>query len=150
MALLLDMLTTAAMLFVVTAGLMMIFGVMKIVNFAHGALLTLGGYASYVTTRLQLDPWLGWPLALVAGIHGQLRHVAGIDEIGHAARHADEALAVPGSGDEVAVLDHGLHAGAVVQWAALSQRGAGEDIDELLHRDAVVGEIDDRHARTRW
>ncbi|MCO4855432.1 branched-chain amino acid ABC transporter permease [Herbaspirillum sp. WGmk3] len=68
MALLLDMLTTAAMLFVVTAGLMMIFGVMKIVNFAHGALLTLGGYASYVTTRLQLDPWLGWPLALVAGI----------------------------------------------------------------------------------
>lgn len=67
MVLLLDMLTTAAMLFIVTAGLMMIFGVMKIVNFAHGALLTLGGYASYVVTQLKLDPWLSWPLALIAG-----------------------------------------------------------------------------------
>lgn len=68
MVLLLDLVTTAAMLFIVTAGLMMIFGVMKIVNFAHGALLTLGGYASYVTTQLKLDPWLSWPMALIAGI----------------------------------------------------------------------------------
>ncbi|MES2610381.1 MAG: branched-chain amino acid ABC transporter permease [Pseudomonadota bacterium] len=68
MVLLLDLLTTAAMLFVVTAGLMMVFGVMKIVNFAHGALLTLGGYASYVVTRLQMDPWLAWPLAIVVGV----------------------------------------------------------------------------------
>jgi branched-subunit amino acid ABC-type transport system permease component len=68
MVLILDVVTTAAMLFVVTAGLMMIFGVMKIVNFAHGALLTLGGYASYVVTQLKLDPWLSWPLALMAGV----------------------------------------------------------------------------------
>ncbi|CAG9184601.1 branched-chain amino acid ABC transporter permease [Cupriavidus pampae] len=68
MALLLDLLTTASMLFIVTAGLMMIFGVMKIVNFAHGALLTLGGYASYVVTRLHVDPWLGWPLAMIVGV----------------------------------------------------------------------------------
>jgi branched-subunit amino acid ABC-type transport system permease component len=68
MVLLLDLLTTAAMLFVVTAGLMMIFGVMKIVNFAHGALLTLGGYASYIVTQLKLDPWLSWPLAFAAGM----------------------------------------------------------------------------------
>lgn len=68
MVLLLDLLTTAAMLFVVTAGLMMIFGVMKIVNFAHGALLTLGGYASYVVTQLKLDPWLSWPLSMVVGV----------------------------------------------------------------------------------
>ncbi|WP_047469766.1 branched-chain amino acid ABC transporter permease [Delftia sp. ZNC0008] len=68
MVLLLDLLTTASMLFIVTVGLMMIFGVMKIVNFAHGALLTLGGYASYVVTRLQINPWLGWPLAFVTGV----------------------------------------------------------------------------------
>jgi branched-chain amino acid transport system permease protein len=68
MVLLLDLLTTAAILFIVTAGLMMVFGVMKIVNFAHGALLTLGGYASYVVTRLQLDAWLAWPLAIVVGV----------------------------------------------------------------------------------
>ena len=68
MVFMLDVLTTAAMLFIVTAGLMMIFGVMKIVNFAHGALLTLGGYASYVATQLKLDPWVSWPLALLTGV----------------------------------------------------------------------------------
>jgi len=67
MVLLLDLLTTAAMLFIVTAGLMMIFGVMKIVNFAHGSLLTLGGYAAFVVTQLKLSPWLSWPLAVITG-----------------------------------------------------------------------------------
>jgi len=68
MNLLLDILTTASVLFIVTAGLTMIFGVMKIVNFAHGALLTLGAYASVVVTQLKLSPWLGLPLALLAGV----------------------------------------------------------------------------------
>lgn len=68
MVLVLDMLTTAAMLFVVTAGLMVIFGVMKIINFAHGALITLGGYAAFVTTQWQISPWLGWPLAFLVGV----------------------------------------------------------------------------------
>src|ERR1700712_832756 len=68
MALLLDVVTTSAVLFIVTAGLTMIFGVMKIVNFAHGALLTLGAYASVVVTQLKLSPWLGLPLAIAAGV----------------------------------------------------------------------------------
>lgn len=67
MALLLDLLTTAAMLFIVTAGLMIVFGVMKIVNFAHGALLTLGGYVSFAVTQLGLGPWWGWPLSIACG-----------------------------------------------------------------------------------
>lgn len=67
MVLTLDILTTAAVLFIVTAGLMVIFGVMKIVNFAHGALLTLGGYASFVVTQLKLNPWFAVPLAIVVG-----------------------------------------------------------------------------------
>ena len=61
MGLLLDILSTAAMLFIVTAGLMIIFGVMKIVNFAHGAIITLGSYASLVVTQLGLNPWLALP-----------------------------------------------------------------------------------------
>jgi len=68
MVLTLDVLTTAALLFIVTAGLMVIFGVMKIVNFAHGALLTMGAYASFIVTQLKLDPWLGVPLSLVVGV----------------------------------------------------------------------------------
>ena len=68
MALLLDWLSTAGILFIVASGLLMIFGVMKIINFAHGALLTLGGYTAYVVTQLDLAPWLSWPLALFTGI----------------------------------------------------------------------------------
>lgn len=68
MVLILDITTTIAMLFIVTAGLMMIFGIMKIVNFAHGALLTMGGYAAFVVTQLGWSPWLAWPLALVTGV----------------------------------------------------------------------------------
>lgn len=68
MGLLLDILSTAAMLFIVTAGLMIIFGVMKIVNFAHGAIITLGSYASLVVTQLGLNPWLALPAALAAGV----------------------------------------------------------------------------------
>ena len=56
MNLLLDVLTTAAILYIVSAGLLLIFGVMKIVNFAHGAFLTVGAYASLVSARLGLTP----------------------------------------------------------------------------------------------
>jgi branched-subunit amino acid ABC-type transport system permease component len=68
MVLTLDVMTTAALLFIVTAGLMVIFGVMKIVNFAHGAFLTMGAYASFVVTQLKLSPWLGVPLSIAVGI----------------------------------------------------------------------------------
>lgn len=68
MVLALDIFTTAAILFIVTAGLMMIFGVMKIVNFAHGALLTMGAYSSFVVTQLKLNPWFGVPLAMAVGV----------------------------------------------------------------------------------
>jgi branched-chain amino acid transport system permease protein len=67
MALLLDILTTIAVLYVVAAGLLLIFGVMKIINFAHGAFLTIGAYASLVAAQLGLPPWAGLPLALLAG-----------------------------------------------------------------------------------
>jgi len=68
MGLLLDMLSTAAMLFVVAAGLMLVFGVMKIVNFAHAATITLGGYAALVAARLGLNPWGALPLAFALGL----------------------------------------------------------------------------------
>lgn len=65
--LLLDIVTTAAILFAVAAGLMIILGVMKLINFAHGAFLTIGGYAALVATNLGLDPWLAFPFAFLVG-----------------------------------------------------------------------------------
>jgi branched-chain amino acid transport system permease protein len=66
--LLLDVVTTAAILFVVAAGLLIVFGVLKIINFAHGGFLTVGGYAALVATQLGLSPWLAAPLALLVGL----------------------------------------------------------------------------------
>jgi branched-chain amino acid transport system permease protein len=63
----LDILTTAAILFVVASGLMLILGVMKLINFAHGAFLTVGGYAAYLTTQAGISPWLAMPLAGLFG-----------------------------------------------------------------------------------
>ncbi len=66
--LLLDVVTTASILFVVSAGLLIVFGVLKIINFAHGGFLTIGGYASLVVTQLGWTPWLGPVVALAAGL----------------------------------------------------------------------------------
>jgi branched-chain amino acid transport system permease protein len=63
----LDILTTGMILFAVASGLMIILGVMKLINFAHGAFLTVGGYAAYLTTEAGISPWLSAPLAGVFG-----------------------------------------------------------------------------------
>lgn len=65
--LLLDAVTTAAILFTVSAGLLMVFGVMKIINFSHGAFLTVGGYASVVVSQSGFNWWWSVPFSLVVG-----------------------------------------------------------------------------------
>jgi branched-chain amino acid transport system permease protein len=72
MILVLDIVTTAAILFTVASGLMIILGVMKLINFAHGAFLTVGGYAAFMATEAGLSPWLSGPLAFVFGAAGGL------------------------------------------------------------------------------
>ena len=64
---LLDIVTTAAILYSVAAGLLIIFGVMKIINFAHGGFLTLGGYSALLVTKLGWHPWWALPVAFVIG-----------------------------------------------------------------------------------
>ena len=70
--LVLDILTTAAILFAVSAGLLIILGVMKLINFAHGAFLTVGGYMAYLNGAAGLSPWLSIPLAAGVGFLGGL------------------------------------------------------------------------------
>lgn len=66
--LILDIATTAAILFTVASGLMIILGVMKLINFAHGAFLTVGGYMAYLVTAAGLNPWIAAPAAGVVGL----------------------------------------------------------------------------------
>src|SRR5262249_44586696 len=47
-------------------GMGLVWGVLKIVNLAHGALIMLGGYALYfLYTKAGIDPFLGLPLAML-------------------------------------------------------------------------------------
>ena len=66
-ALALDVISSAAILFIISSGLLIIFGVMKILNFAHAGLLSFGGYTALTGTQLGWSPWLAAPIALVAG-----------------------------------------------------------------------------------
>src|SRR2546430_16991453 len=70
LTLVLDTVTTAALLFILSSGLLIVFGVMKIINFAHAAFVTVGGYAALAGAWLGL-PWgLALPLPFVAGAVG--------------------------------------------------------------------------------
>jgi branched-chain amino acid transport system permease protein len=52
--------------FYLAIGLNLIFGVMKVVNFAHGELLMLGAYATFwIYTYSRIDPYLVIPLAML-------------------------------------------------------------------------------------
>lgn len=68
MSLLLDIVTTAAILYVVALGLLIVFGVMGIISFAHGAMLTVGGYAALLVTWAGWNPWASLPAAALAGL----------------------------------------------------------------------------------
>ena len=62
-----DIVTSAAILYVVAAGLLIVFGVMKIINFAHGGFLTMGGYSVLAVSNLGLNPLLAIPFSFVFG-----------------------------------------------------------------------------------
>jgi branched-chain amino acid transport system permease protein len=55
--------------FLVASGLSLIYGVMRILNFAHGAFLTIGAYAGYEAgSRAGAGSWPGFLLMVVVGI----------------------------------------------------------------------------------
>ena len=65
---LLNGLASTSSLFLVAAGLSLIFGVMRIVNFAHGSFFMLGIYLAYTLVE-RLAPTLGfWPALLLAPV----------------------------------------------------------------------------------
>jgi branched-chain amino acid transport system permease protein len=59
----LNALALAALLFFISVGLTLIFGIMRIVNFAHGALYMLGAYAGFSLAVLTGSYWAALLLA---------------------------------------------------------------------------------------
>ena len=65
-------LATSMLLFLLASGLTLIFGVLRIINFAHGSLYMLGAYFTYTVTQLVPNFWVAFLLApiLVAILAG--------------------------------------------------------------------------------
>ncbi len=66
----LDGLSYAALVFLVSVGLSLIFGVLRIVNVAHGSLYAFGAYLAATLSLLvtPISPWLTYPALLVASL----------------------------------------------------------------------------------
>jgi branched-chain amino acid transport system permease protein len=62
-------LTTAMFLFLIASGLSLVFGVMRVLNFAHGSFYMIGAYLAWQAVAL-LTPMAGsfWPAALMAAL----------------------------------------------------------------------------------
>ena len=60
---LLLLLSTVAQLIAVTLGIAVIYGLMRVINFAHGEFITMGGYSVLILTRLHVNFWIALLLA---------------------------------------------------------------------------------------
>lgn len=57
-----------AIYFLVASGLSLIYGLMHVLNFAHGVFLSLGAFLGYeVATRMGASTWSGFALSLLVG-----------------------------------------------------------------------------------
>ncbi len=76
-------LVVGGLLGLVALGLALVFGVMRVVNFAHGEFITLGAYATYLlVSEAGLSPLLGVPVSFVIGaLLGWLVQVTVISQV---------------------------------------------------------------------
>lgn len=56
------------LLFLISSGLTLIFGVMGVINLAHGSLFMLGAYLAYAVARQTGSLWLALPAAVLGGL----------------------------------------------------------------------------------
>lgn len=56
------------LLFLISSGLTLIFGVMGFVNLAHGGMFMIGAYIAYAVTAAFGSLWLAFPVAVLAGL----------------------------------------------------------------------------------
>ena len=68
LAQLLNGLQYGLLLFLISSGLTLIFGVMGVINLAHGSLFMIGAYAAWVIAGLTGALWLALPAAVLGGL----------------------------------------------------------------------------------
>ena len=68
LAQLLNGLQYGLLLFLISSGLTLIFGVMGVINLAHGSLFMIGAYVAYVVAGFTGTFWLAIPAAIAGGL----------------------------------------------------------------------------------
>jgi len=90
---LLNGLQYGVMLFLLAAGLTLIFGIMGVINLAHGSLFMVGAYAGTYVAGMTGSFWIGLPAALLAAaVTGFLVEALVIRRL-YARDHLDQVLA---------------------------------------------------------
>jgi len=90
---LLNGLQYGVMLFLMAAGLTLIFGIMGVINLAHGSLFMVGAYAGTLAAAQAGSFWVGIPVAIVAaGVTGLVVEAVVIRRL-YARDHLDQVLA---------------------------------------------------------
>lgn len=90
---LLNGLQYGVMLFLLAAGLTLIFGIMRVINLAHGSFYMIGAYAGAWAAALTGSFWLGLPVALLAAGGAGLLVEAVVVRRLYARDHLDQVLA---------------------------------------------------------
>jgi branched-chain amino acid transport system permease protein len=80
------------LLFLISSGLTLIFGVMGIINLAHGSLFMIGAYVAYLVARQWGTVWLALPVAVVGGILLGLLLERGLFRYFYTRDHLDQVL----------------------------------------------------------
>jgi branched-chain amino acid transport system permease protein len=80
------------LLFLISSGLTLIFGVMGVINLAHGSMFMIGAYLAYVVASLTGALWLALPLAVLGGLAMGAALEAGLFRRFYKREHLDQVL----------------------------------------------------------
>jgi branched-chain amino acid transport system permease protein len=92
LAQLLNGLQYGLLLFLVASGLTLIFGVMGIINLAHGSLFMIGAYLAYLIAERFGTLWFALPVGAVAGVVLGLVLERGLFQFFYRRQHLDQVL----------------------------------------------------------